>query len=125
MAKKSKTMAKESRNVAKKDEDFDEGQADDSTFDEPAEEDMDVYEEDQAEEMDSQDEIDELEEGFMQGYKKGGKTAKCANCGAVLGEDTIEKEIKDEVYSFCSEKCASKFNKKNENTSGRGSTRRH
>ena len=57
-------------------EEFDQSQSDDSTFKEPATEDMDIYETDQAEEMGSQDEINEAEEGFMKGYEQGEKSAK-------------------------------------------------
>lgn len=91
------------------DEDFDQSQADDSIFKEPATEDMDIYEGDQAEEMESQDEIDEVEEGFMKGYEGGEKSAKCAKCSVVLEQDIVEEEIDGESYRFCSDKCATEF----------------
>ena len=90
-------------------EDFDQSQADDSTFKEPATEDMDIYESDQAEEMGSQDEINEEEEGFMKGYAEGENSAKCAKCKVILEQDIVEEEIDGENYRFCSDKCATDF----------------
>ncbi len=68
------------------------------------EKDQDIYSEEGREELEEEDEIDELEEGA--------RMAECANCGKVLTEEVIEEEIDDETYRFCSERCASKFNKK-------------
>src|SRR3989338_7600774 len=90
---------------------FDYSQADDSTDKESPEEDMDIYDEDQAEEMESEDEIDEIEEGFIHGYEEGAKMAKCPQCGTVLEQTIIEEEIKGETYRYCSTKCATKFDK--------------
>ncbi|MBS3149760.1 hypothetical protein J4455_03670 [Candidatus Woesearchaeota archaeon] len=58
------------------------------------------------------DEIDGFEEGFMKGYKDK-NTATCAMCGKVLrdADGTIEIDIDDETYRFCSERCAERFKK--------------
>ena len=73
----------------------------------------DIYDDDYLEEAVEDDEIDELEEGFMEGYKKE-DSELCALCKHVLvsAEETIELEIKDQIYKFCSEYCAEKFKKK-------------
>jgi len=56
------------------------------------------------------DEIEDYEEGFMKGYKDK-NSATCAMCGRVLkdAEETIEIDINDETFRFCSERCAEKF----------------
>lgn len=58
------------------------------------------------------DEIDEFEEGFMKGYKDR-NTATCSMCGKVLrnADETIEIDMNDETYRFCSERCAERFKK--------------
>lgn len=75
--------------------------------------DDDIYSDDYLEEAEDDDEIDELEEGFMEGYKKE-DSELCATCKHVLvdSEDTIMLEIKEHIYKFCSEYCAEKFKKK-------------
>ena len=73
----------------------------------------DFYDEDGTEEESLEgDEIDELEEGFMKGYKDK-NSATCAVCGRVLkdADETIEIDMDDETYRFCSERCAEKFKK--------------
>ena len=71
----------------------------------------DVYSEEGREELEEDDEISPDEEGFMKGYEEGVKMAKCAKCGRVLGQKFMEKEIKNEIYRFCSDKCAERFKK--------------
>ena len=93
-------------------EEFDQSQADDSTDKQPAEEDMDIYEKDQAEEMTEEDEIEPEEEGFMKGYSEGKKSAKCSKCNKILEQDIVEKDVEGEIYRFCSEKCAEDFKPK-------------
>ena len=77
------------------------------------EEEDSIYNEDYLEESEEDDEIDELEEGFMKGYDQEDNET-CAKCEKVLTdfEDTIELESNDKVFKFCSEKCADKFKKK-------------
>ena len=76
------------------------------------EEDADLYTQEGMEEAEESDVIDEVEEGFMMGYEEGEKMAKCGNCGKVLKEDIVEREINDEIYRFCSIRCADKFEEK-------------
>jgi len=72
----------------------------------------DIYNEDEAEEMEEEDEISPGEEGFMEGYEEGSRIAKCKQCGNVLvGENIFELDIGKKHYRFCSEQCAEKFKK--------------
>ncbi len=72
----------------------------------------DVYFDEGREHLLEDDEIDELEEGFMKGYEEGSKMSKCANCGKILEAEFVEEEFHDEVHRFCSEECATKFEKR-------------
>lgn len=74
----------------------------------------DIYEEEGMQEAIDADEIDEVEQGFMQGYYDDDRASKCALCEKVLKdpEHVIELEIEDETFRFCSEECAEKFQKK-------------
>jgi len=72
----------------------------------------DIYDEEGREELLEDDEIQDSEEGFVEGYEHGEHEAKCANCGIILNdlaENIIEEEINGEYYRFCSEECADKF----------------
>ncbi|MBI2148520.1 hypothetical protein HYU23_02475 [Candidatus Woesearchaeota archaeon] len=81
------------------DPDFEEGDHED-----------DIYDEEGREELEESDEINELEEGFMEGYEEGEHQAKCAECGKVLiGENFLEEELDGKHYRFCSEECAAGF----------------
>ena len=73
----------------------------------------DVYTGEGQEELIEDDEIDELEEGFMEGYSEE-NLGECKTCKKVLRgpEETVELEIADEKYMFCSERCAEKFKAK-------------
>ena len=63
--------------------------------------------------MDEEDEITDVDEGFMMGYEEGEKIAECQNCGALLvNESVVEEEFDGEIYRFCSSKCASEFEAK-------------
>ena len=72
--------------------------------------DEDIYEEEGMEEAMDSDEIDELEEGFLKGYKDE-DMAKCAFCGNILlGPDQIvERDINGHNKKFCSERCAEQY----------------
>ncbi len=78
---------------------------------ERGEKDKDIYSPESLELMEEADEITELDEGVMEGYEKGDFLAECAKCKKMLTTDFIEKEIDEEVYRFCSSKCADKFKK--------------
>ncbi|MEK6974169.1 MAG: hypothetical protein AABW41_02970 [Nanoarchaeota archaeon] len=76
------------------------------------EEEDSIYSDNYLEEATEDDEIDELEEGFMKGYDEDNEEI-CSNCGKVLtGYDTVEIEQGKKTYKFCSERCAEKFRKK-------------
>ncbi len=71
-----------------------------------------IYSEEGREEQLEDDEIDDIEQGFMQGYEQGDKLAKCALCGKILSDRYVEEEINDETYHFCCEHHAELFIKK-------------
>ena len=73
-----------------------------------------VYSEEGREEMEDDDEIDPVEEGFMEGAVGRGKKNCCAECGKLLSnkEDIFEREFEGEVKWFCSEEHAEKYAKK-------------
>jgi hypothetical protein len=74
---------------------------------------QEVYSEAGLEDLEEhEDEITEVDEGFMKGYNEGAKSSKCVACGKVLDEEVTELEHNDQTYRFCSSKCAEKFEKK-------------
>ncbi|MBI2671149.1 hypothetical protein HYX18_04205 [Candidatus Woesearchaeota archaeon] len=79
------------------------------------EEEDSIYGDEYLEEASEDDEIDELEEGFMKGYDEE-DTEVCNKCGKVLigYEDTVEIEFGKKTYKFCSQRCAEKFRKKHD-----------
>ena len=75
----------------------------------------DVYTEEGREELIGEREIEDWEEGFMEGAEGLGKKGHCANCKEmILEKEEIEAEIDGEKYLFCSEKCLEEFKKKHE-----------
>lgn len=78
------------------------------------EEDYDSPDTTQEESADSYDgdDLDELEEGFMQGYDEGERAAKCSLCKKLLGSVFVEEEIDDQIYRFCNEQHAEAFKRK-------------
>ena len=71
-----------------------------------------IYDKGFREELEESDEINEAEEGFMQGYEEDELIAECANCKKMLNNNYIEEEINDRKYRFCSERCAERFMRK-------------
>ncbi len=72
-------------------------------------EDEDIYEEEGADELQEDDEIEAWEEGFMRGVSGAGSGTHCAHCGKELKDSkkaTHEKIIDGSLYTFCSSKCA-------------------
>lgn len=70
----------------------------------------DVYSEEESEKLVEEDEIDDVEAGFVMGYREGGKMVKCANCGKLLADgEFVEEEISDEIYRFCCSGCAEAY----------------
>jgi len=81
---------------------------------ETGEKEEDVYTKEGREKLVEDDEIKPEEEAFMEGEEEKGELAKCANCGKVLSqkkEEVIEREIDDEIFWFCSDKCANEYRK--------------
>lgn len=73
----------------------------------------DIYSEEGREELfDEEDELTDMDEGFMKGYEEGAKSAKCPICGEVIEYDFVEREIDDDIYRFCSEEHADLYMKK-------------
>ena len=72
--------------------------------------DEDIYSNTGREELiEEEDEITDVDEGFMQGYEEGEKMAMCPNCKKLLEDDFVEQELNDETYRFCSDECATKY----------------
>ena len=69
----------------------------------------DIYSENYIETLEESDEIDEAEEGFMQGYNEGKLATECMRCRKVLDSNFIEEKISNETYRFCSGRCAGKY----------------
>jgi len=61
--------------------------------------------------LDKEDEITDVDEGFMKGYEEGEKMAICQFCKKVLEDEVVERDFDGETYRFCSEQCADKFTK--------------
>lgn len=79
---------------------------------EEGESEKEVYSEAGREELiEDEDEITDLDEGFMKGYDEGGKMTKCPVCNEILEDDFVEREINGEMYRFCSDGHAEKFAK--------------
>ena len=79
----------------------------------PDEDEDDIYNKDVTEEMiNEEDEITDVDEGFMKGYESGEKVAKCPICKEVLEDDFVEREIRGDVYRFCSDEHAELFLRK-------------
>ena len=75
--------------------------------------DEDIYSNTGREELiDEEDEITDVDEGFMKGYEEGEKTTVCPNCHKLLEDDVVEQEFDEETYRFCSSDCATAFAEK-------------
>lgn len=59
--------------------------------------------------IEDDDEITDMDEGFMKGYDEGCKMTKCPVCQKILEDDLVEREINGEIYRFCSDEHAEKF----------------
>jgi flagellar biosynthesis/type III secretory pathway protein FliH len=73
----------------------------------------DIYTEEGREIAEEEDEITNVEEGFMEGYEEGESAAKCSTCKKILEDDFIEEDFKEGSLKFCSEECATKYEKYN------------
>jgi YHS domain-containing protein len=60
--------------------------------------------------IEEEDEITDVDEGFMKGYNESSESMKCSGCGVTLeGHEVIEKDFKEKHYKFCSQHCLTKF----------------
>jgi hypothetical protein len=75
--------------------------------------DEDVYTEEGRELAEEEGEITNVEEGFMEGYENKNSPSNCANCKKSLSEDFVEEEFHGDVLRFCSETCATEYEKTN------------
>jgi len=79
---------------------------------ESGEKDEEVYTEEGREKLVEDDEIEDWEEGYMEGAEDRGEQTSCAYCGKALGEDEkniYEREFDGEIKLFCSEEHAQKY----------------
>ena len=75
-------------------------------------EDEDIYKKEGTEEQLADDEISSAEAGFMEGYEDI-EEGVCSTCGKEIDpEKVIEKEVNDQLFTFCSQKCADIFDKR-------------
>ena len=61
--------------------------------------------------MENEDEITDVDEGFMKGYEEEEKLSECGQCNKVLENNVVEREFNDELLRFCSSECASEYEK--------------
>ncbi|MBU2639952.1 MAG: hypothetical protein KKG75_04585 [Nanoarchaeota archaeon] len=78
---------------------------------EQEEKEEDLYTPEGREAAEEDDEITNVEEGFMEGYDEDESAAKCANCKKILEEDFLEEEFHGELLRFCSDNCAREYEK--------------
>ena len=71
----------------------------------------DVYS-DPEELLEDEDELDDVDEGFMKGYNDSEVVFKCANCKKIIEDTVIEEEFDDELLKFCSQECLSEYEEK-------------
>lgn len=82
---------------------------------EEGEKEENIYKDSGREVMFDEDEITDVEEGFMQGFEEGEKSSICQICKKVLSDEeseVVEIDYKGDTYRFCSKECAEKFAKK-------------
>ena len=61
--------------------------------------------------IEKEDEITDVDEGFMKGYNEfGSESTRCKSCKTILeGPEVIEHEFKGKSYKFCSQHCLTEF----------------
>lgn len=72
----------------------------------------DLYTEEGRGVAEDEDEITNVEEGFMEGYDEDELAAKCANCKKILADEYFEEEFSEGLLKFCSDICVRKYEKK-------------
>ena len=75
------------------------------------EKDDDIYS-DPEELLEDEDELDDVDEGFMKGYNDSETVVKCANCKKIIEDNTVEEEFDDELLKFCSQECLNHYEEK-------------
>lgn len=78
---------------------------------EDASKEEDVYS-DPEELLEDEDELDDVDEGFMKGYNESEVVVKCGQCKKIIEGEKIEEQFDDETFSFCSEQCAANYAEK-------------
>src|SRR3989338_2711989 len=78
------------------------------------EKDEDIYEDEGSTKLEEDGVIDPAEEGFMKGAEHDGEDAKCRECGEILVDDHLEKEINGKVMRFCCDSCLEKYEEKHQ-----------
>jgi len=71
-----------------------------------------VYREAGREKLKEDDELEDWEEGFMEGAEGRGEQHCCAECGKLLGEEkteVVEREFDGEIKWFCSAEHAQNY----------------
>ena len=76
--------------------------------------DQDIYEDEGSTKLEEDGVIDPAEEGFMKGAAHDGEDAKCRECGEILVDDHLEKEINGKVMRFCCDSCLEKYEEKHQ-----------
>jgi hypothetical protein len=74
-----------------------------------------VYSEEGREKLKEDGEIEDWEEGFMEGAEGRGEENSCTECGKLLGEEeteVYEREFDGEIKKFCCESHAQKYAEK-------------
>jgi len=97
-------MAKDNKSIEEQEFEIEQGNKD-----------KEVYSEAGRAKLKEDDEIEDWEEGFMEGAEGRGELNCCAECGKNLGEDKeniIEREFNGEIKWFCSEEHAENYAKK-------------
>ncbi len=73
----------------------------------------DIYERQGIEDSVEGDQISTAEAGFVEGFT-GPNIIECANCGKRIDFDSVvQRALGGETRSFCSERCAGEFERKN------------
>ncbi len=74
-------------------------------------EEEDIYS-DPEELLEDEDELDDVDEGFMKGYNESEVVVKCAHCRKIIEDVALEEEFEDEVLKFCSQECLTAYEEK-------------
>lgn len=75
--------------------------------------DADVYTEEGREKLVEEGVIDDVEEGFTEGYEHGEHQVTCQNCKQILtDENFVEEEFNNVKYRFCNDTCVEQYHKK-------------